>query len=225
MFKSGLSKRLHEARFLWMAEKIREFDIPYKKVFELGCFDAKTIDFMPSHPDYYVGYDANWHDCLTVARAKWKDFPQYKFYQSDNPAQINEPENSFDLAISMETLEHVVPFSFEEEYIKKLHSLTNNYLIVTVPNEIGLLFLLKRSFKYLFLRRNKDMQPFTSKEIFYATLGRTDKVNRDDHKGFNYKNTIALIQQHFEIKKVQGIQFRHLPLSFNFTIGIVAKKK
>lgn len=222
LFKSGFRKKLHEARFRWMAKNIIAFRIPQKRVFELGCFDAKTIDFLPSKPDLFVGYDANWENALILAKEKWKEHPEYIFYESTNPSEIKETENSFDLAISMETLEHVNA-NLEELYIDILYRVTNDYIIITIPNEIGLLFLLKRIYKYLFQKRY--MLKYTLKEVIYTTFSKTKKVERDEHKGYNYNETIGLLKQRFDVVKVQGVQFGYLPLFLNFTVGIVGRKK
>ena len=54
-----------------------------------------------------------------------------------------------------------------------------------------------------------------------------DKVERTDtsHKGFDYKKMIRQLKEHFDIVETQGIPFNFLPLSLNFTIGVVVKKK
>jgi hypothetical protein len=66
---------------------------------ELGCFDGKVLDFLPSRPDYYVGYDANWEGGLDLARQRWGSFPNYHFRVCTTPAEMDFGSERFDVAI------------------------------------------------------------------------------------------------------------------------------
>jgi len=39
----------------------------------LGCFDAKTLDFLPNQINLYQGFDANWENGLDHAKEKYKN--------------------------------------------------------------------------------------------------------------------------------------------------------
>jgi len=51
-----------------------------------------------------------------------------------------------------------------------------------------------------------------------------DRVERG-HKGFDCSMLIGQLKKHFDIVEVKGLPFPFLPLSMNFTIAIIAKKR
>ena len=71
------------------------------------------------------------------------------------------------------------------------------------------------------------MQPddYTFMEIVNQYLGRVNKVNRDNHKGFSWVKIVKILRRDFQIISMEGIPFSLLPLSLNIGIGIVLKKK
>lgn len=219
LFKNGLRSRWHLARFLWLEKAINDLNIKAGSVVELGCYDGKTINFIHPAPIYYVGYDANWEGGLDIARRIWKT-NNYKFYPCSHPSEIKNVE-SFDIAICMETLEHVPP-ELIEPYIKKLSELTNNYLFVTVPVEKGPVFFIKYIGKMIF---KYNPESYTFKEFMWASIGLTKYVHRNQHKGFDYNQIIKSISKHFEIVKVEPHPIGFLPKILGIGIGIVAKKE
>jgi len=79
-------------------------------VLELGCFDGKLIDSCPKKPTCYKGFDANWERGLDQAKEKWKTHPNYSFFKASIPEDMYfEERERFDIAVIMETLEHVPP--------------------------------------------------------------------------------------------------------------------
>lgn len=53
LFSSGLRKCWHLARFYWLREQLsRNFGVSLQgcSVIELGCFDVKTLDYLPARP-------------------------------------------------------------------------------------------------------------------------------------------------------------------------------
>ena len=118
----------------------------------------------------------------------------------------------------METLEHIPPQAVDP-YLAELAKATKGYLFVTVPNELGILFLCKHLVKRCF----KNAHHYTFSELVNQTLGNTEKVKRNEHKGFNYKSLISQISDHFEIVEVSGNPLAFMPTSLNFGVGIIAK--
>jgi Methyltransferase domain len=220
LFSSGLRKRLHLGRFLWVRRKLLELDCPRARILELGCFDGKVIEFLPSMPELYVGYDADWEDALTIARAKWAGHPEVRFVPSTTPEEMDLGAERFDVALSMETLEHLTE-PVLRGYLGKIAAATDHYLLITCPNEKGAVFF----FKYLIKLAFGEVESHTPAEFVNATLGRSDRVERGHHKGFDYDWLIRIISEHFDVESVTGIPFSALPPSLNFTVGIVAKKK
>lgn len=219
LFDKGLRAHWHLARFLWFEKTIKDLKIEARSVVELGCYDGKTINFIHPAPEHYVGYDANWEGGLDIARKNWQN-KNYNFFLCSHPREIKETE-SFDIAICMETLEHI-PSDLVDPYVEKLSTITNNYLFVTVPVEKGPIFLFKHLSKMLLGYSHED---YTLKEFILASIGLTKYVHRNQHKGFDYNEIIKTVSKHFEIVKVEPHPVRFLPKIFGIGIGIVARKK
>ena len=219
LFSSGIRRYLHLSRFYWLAHRLTQLNGVCSSVVELGCFDGKVLDFLPTPPLRYVGFDANWEGGLELARERWGHIPQYTFRRCQNPDELELSEPLYDLAICMDTLEHVRPHD-AESYIAALTRAAQSYIVVTVPNEKGLVFLSKYLMKRLWIGRAR---PYTLSEICYATLGRLDRVARNEHKGFDYASIIRIMAQYSRIVHVSGYPFSWLPVNMNFGVGIVGK--
>ncbi len=218
LFHKGLRSRWHLARFFWLEKAIKNLNTNPRSIIELGCYDGKTIIFIDPPPYRYVGYDANWEGGIDIARKVWKN-PNYEFFICDRPEQMST-EELFDVAVCMETLEHIPPI-LVDPYIEKLSKIAN-YLIVTIPVEKGPIFLLKHLGK-IFLRY--DHESYTLREIIYASLGFMSKVKRNQHKGFDYNEIIKIISKYFRVIRTEPHPFSFLPNCFGTGVGIVAKKQ
>ena len=218
LFSGGLRASLHYARFRWFQDRLKKLRFKCKSVLEIGCFDGKLIDFLPKTIDY-LGYDANWEGGLNLAREKWKAYPQFSFQFARSADDIKlEDDRRFDIAVAMETLEHMPP-EMVEGYLRKIAKHLDGYLFITVPNEIGPVFLFKWLFKKLFFR---DAQPYTFIEFANEIIGRTQFVKRDEHKGFNYSQFIQEIEELFEIVEISGHPIGFMPPYLNVGVGIIA---
>ncbi|MEZ2354105.1 class I SAM-dependent methyltransferase, partial [Caballeronia sp. RCC_10] len=135
LFSGGVRGRFHLARFHWVSRELVRRRFAINSVLELGCFDGKLIEFLPAAPKKYVGYDANWEGGLDIAAKKWGGHANFTFYEATQPDQMTlaEDERS-DVAVSMETLEHVPPH-LVDGYLRKIAHHLDGYLFVTVPNE------------------------------------------------------------------------------------------
>ena len=220
LFSSGIRKRLHLARFYWLRRKMIELDCPQARVIELGCFDGKVLEFLPKAPDTYVGYDANWEEGLAAARVKWESYPNYQFRVSTGAEEMELGSDCFDIAIAMETLEHLSEETLRP-YLARLRDVTDDYLFITAPNEKGVVFF----FKYLVKAAFGEVEKHSVAEFFNATLGRTDRVERGHHKGFDYDRLRKVVSEYFDVIEVSGIPFSGLPPALNFTVGMVARRK
>ncbi len=222
LFTKGIRGKLHRARFEWLARRLLQLKCEYQTVLELGCYDGKTIDYLPKCPAHYLGLDANWEGGLDIAKDRWKNQSNYMFRQCATPEEMEIEGEQYDISICMETLEHIQP-EIVAPYLEELAKATKGYVLVTVPNEIGIVFFLKHIVKRLF----GDAEKYTVSEFINETLGNTDKVKRFEfsHKGFNYKNLIATISDYFEIVEVSGHPLAFAPASLNFGIGIIGKSR
>jgi 2-polyprenyl-3-methyl-5-hydroxy-6-metoxy-1,4-benzoquinol methylase len=222
LFSGGLRTRLHTARFAWLRKELKKLNCKYESVLELGCFDGKLIDFLPKKPERYKGFDANWENGLDLAREKWKSYPNYTFSKacSANEMSLDKGE-CFDIAVVMETFEHVPPY-LVSGYLEKIARHLDGYLFITVPNEKGIFFLSKLITKRVL---SKDGEKYSLPEVINATLGRTHLVERDQHKGFDYDLLAQEVEGYLEVVSISGHPLSILPTSLNFGVGIVAKSK
>ena len=223
--KSSLRGKIHNARFIWLTEQIKKRCPNFKSVLELGCFDGKTLKYLPNSPSYYEGWDANWEGGLDDAIAKYKNVDNIKFCECETHEAFAPIKENFDLSICMETLEHLPIYNYEE-YIKTLAKHTTGYLFVTIPNEKKIPFAIKYLAKSTILRKQK-MDQYKLGEVWNASMGRLDKVQRinTSHKGFDYEAMIETLRKYFVIDAVEGIPYRSLGPSLNFTIGVVCSVK
>jgi hypothetical protein len=220
LFKKGWRRYLHESRYLWLRKKLKQLELADVSILELGCFDAKTIDYLPFGFSKYAGYDANWENGLDLGKKRWKNNPAVQLVESDTVSGFNTGNERFDCTIAMETLEHLKAGELEQ-YIEKLAAATKQYLFITVPYERGVPLLLKYVYKAI---RFKVDEPYSLKELFYAVKGDLYRVSRVEggHKGFDHRQLLKLISVYFEIKEVNGLPVSFLPTGMNFSVGIVA---
>jgi len=219
--KPSLRSFFHNSRFNWFRKTVTEIKVQDLKLFELGCFDGRLLQYLPTKPKYYVGFDAGWENGLSDAQSKFSD-QNLVFEKSVSPDDLRKfPDNYFDVSVAMETMEHLPP-DLVDEYIAEISRITRSYFIVTVPNEKGPVFFIKYLVKRLVM---EGTQPYSFSEFLNASLGRMHKIQQDDHKGFDYNKLISQIAGEFEIVKAEAIPFAYLPKSFGFTVGIVASKR
>jgi 2-polyprenyl-3-methyl-5-hydroxy-6-metoxy-1,4-benzoquinol methylase len=222
LFSGGFRKYLHLSRYYWLQRELICLKCACDSVIEIGCFDGKLIEFLPGDVKRYCGYDANWEGGLDIALEKWKQFPQYEFRKAISPKDMALTDADwFDIAVIMETLEHLA-LELVDGYLRKVGGHLRQYIFITVPNEKGIVFLSKWLVKAIFY---KDARQYSFVELMYATLGRMEKVKRREHKGFDYSALIREVEKYYDIIDVSGIPFGFLPPSLNYGVGIVARVK
>lgn len=222
LFQKGIRRWLHLARFHWLRSKCAQYQPHTDLVLELGCFDARSIEYLGAIPRQYYGFDANWEGGLDLAIEKYGKNCGFVFTSCRTPDEMKLPAgDAATLIICLETLEHI-PESLLDGYLDKLRSVASGYLFISVPNEKGPLFLLKYLVKRFLLGSAKD---YTLSEVVWATLGVSKKVKRNEHKGFDYDDLGRRLRLRFDCIETSGIPFRWLPKSLNTQIGFVLKAK
>jgi hypothetical protein len=187
-------------------------------VIELGCFDAKTLDYLPDPPERYLGLDANWEGGLDLAQKRLR--PGVEVMECSHPDQVPAGE-CFQVGVCMETLEHL-PSGLLEPYLAALAARVSQLFFVTVPNEKGLSFAAKYLARGLL---GLKPEPYTLAEFVNAALGRLERVARDEHKGFDYKVLLAQIELYFEVLAVESIPLRWLPVPLSTGVGVIARPR
>ena len=142
------------------------------------------------------------------------------------PPSIAEPDDlaaiasgAFTVGVALETLEHVRPEHLDR-YLSELRRIVAERVLITVPNEIGLVFLLKFLGKAVL---GTQTRRYGAADVLWQTLGRTHRVVRADHTGFNHRIFLKAMRRHFTIDKVVGLPLEGLPTGLAFTIAILAR--
>lgn len=218
LFSGGLRQRIHQARFRWVGREVSKHG--GARIVELGCFDCRTLDHIDPSFESYQGYDADWEGGLSAARSRISD-PRVSLHKCTSPDEFS-PE-PFDVAISLETLEHIDPNQLSAYLAKVAAALPRGgVFLVSVPNETGILFAAKQIYKSLFLEGRRE---YSFAEFVYQTLGMTQKVARKEHKGFSWRRFRKEMQRHFDVGSAKGLQIPMLPAFANASIGLVATRK
>lgn len=157
---------------MWPNKKLQQHSVQYSSAIELGCYDGKSINYLTYPPEKYEGYDANWEDGLGLFKIQWVNKPNYQAHLSHSINDFNNENQKFDLAICMETLEYL-PRKDILLYLEKLSTSCNNYAIITVPNEIGILFFIKHICKSILSFFNEE----NIKKIYLARIYLSDFWN------------------------------------------------
>jgi hypothetical protein len=221
LFSGNWRSRIHLSRFHWLAAEIRRRQPDGARIIELGCFDGKTIGLLDQMPAAYLGLDANWEGGLDAGKLRLKDLPNVELRLCRKPGDIPTPAVPFNVGICMETLEHL-PAELVEPYLLRLSQVVGGYLFITVPVERGMVFLFKHSAKRLLGLKD---DPFSGREFFNSVLGRLERVERREHKGFDDRALIRAVRQYFNVVSIAGV-FPGLPVhSLNLTIGIIARTR
>ena len=217
--KPGLRSYYHLSRFRWLHERLHQESKPLRIV-ELGCFDGRVLQYTPATVERYVGLDANWEGGLDLGRAAYAGRPEISLIECSCAETLRQfPDRSFNTAVSLETLEHI-PEPAMREYLAEIARVTDGHFFVSVPNEMGPVFLAK----YLMKRAvYGDSENYTLKEIIAATARQSHKVRRHEHKGFDYRRLIDELAVHFEILRVEGLASFGLPPALSLSVGIVAR--
>lgn len=222
LFSSGgIRQWYHLARFKWVEATCRDGRVNVGSVLELGCFDGRLLSHLPA-PARYVGIDGNWEGGLDLAKQRFRGDDSKTFIESTTPDTLAPfPDRSFDAFFSLETIEHINP-ALLDTYLQQIARVVAGDVLITVPNEKGPLLLVKQIAKKLI---GSQSEPYTGAELFFAAIGRMDRVARQEHKGFDYATLVQQIARRLEIVSVVGLPFKALPPILNLTVAIHARSQ
>jgi hypothetical protein len=222
LFSKGLRKRWHLARFRWLQEQLsRDFGPKFAdcSVCELGCFDAKTLDFLHVRPRRYAGYDAGWGGGLDNAISRFAEDPSIDLTLCQSPEVI---VGNYDIAICLETFEHL-PLAQLDDFVSRLAASAPR-LYASVPVEWGPVLLMKHAYKTATQNRPDH---YSMSELAAATFGMTSAVERieGEHKGFDYRDLVALMRRHYPSLQAFNIHLPGLPLWMSGAVGLIASRR
>ena len=230
LFRPGLVGRYHIQRFIWLRDKISALGFESISVLEVGCYDARSIDYIPVPIRRYVGLDAGWESgiiggkvCgLEAARQRFAQNKNYSFYQSANPKDLANIEEKFDVIVCMDTLE-CIKDSLIEPYVSAIASRLAGFLLITTGNEKGLPLLCKTlGSRLLGVNRNFS---YTASEFVNALLGRMNRVPDSRRKGFDYSRLAEVLKRYFCYVRVEGINIIKVPVQLSLGVGMIASDK
>ncbi|HEY2462106.1 MAG TPA: class I SAM-dependent methyltransferase [Candidatus Acidoferrum sp.] len=225
-------KRHHNLRFEWLRRAAANLRKNHIAVLELGCSDAKSLDFLPMNVSRYLGFDAGWRSGvkdgkpfgLEAARRKFQHKDQFEVRQSTNCEDLLNVADKFDLAIVMETFEYL-PTAQLRTYISAIceRLYDDGILITTMPNEKGLPVLIKAVGARL---SGVPRSTYTPSELLHAALGKLEKVPRAERgrKGFDYRAIAKMVGSHLPEVCLDSIGFMELPCSLSLNIGMIASR-
>jgi SAM-dependent methyltransferase len=220
----------HSRRFLWLRNKLGKLPLKTISILELGCGDARSVDYIPLPIVKYIGLDAGMKSGVTngkaqgleAARERYGDRQGFYFLLSARPDDLAGIEGKFDVAIVLETFEYLGTANLEA-YISSLAEKLQPHgvLLATMPNEKGVPLLAKAlGARISGIPRSR----YTALEFVNAVLGRMNHVPRNERgrKGFDYAAVVEIIRRHFQWVRLESIFASHLPLAFSPTIGLIA---
>ena len=223
LFTTGtLRPYFHHRRYLWLQKEIERQHLKPRKVIELGCFDAKSLLFLPEIPEHYLGLDANWEGGLDQGRERWKDDPRVDLRLCRDPGEIPSQNGEvFDVGIAMEVFEYLSD-DMLSGYLLALAKLVRGPVFISIPVERGLPFLVRHVGKKFW--RDPHF-PVTASEFCDLLRGRVGRVRHDGHKGFDDRSFVSFLNRYFEVVSVKGLFPGFGPASWNLQVGIVARSR
>jgi hypothetical protein len=211
--------RFNTKRFEWLKRHLTEKPDSYS-LFELGCYNCPTLRYIPK-PKRYVGADAGWQGGIEDARMTFTQTPWIDLVMSHSAHDLERYKGmNFDYAVALNTLEYI-PDQVLRGYLQFLSQAVQKRFFVTVPVEVGIVFLGRHFKQWL---SGVEGEPYTWAEIYWAARGRVEKVNRFERKGFDYRNLVSLMSEYFTIISVEGLPLRGYPM-LSREVAIIAEPK
>lgn len=219
----GIRSRLRQLRFEWLKRQITQPEDSYS-LFELGCFNCRSLSYVPK-PRQYLGADAGWEGGLNDAQMTFVRKPWVELVMARTAHELAPfHHRRFDYSIALETLEHI-PDPVLKGYLEFMANVTKKQVLLTVPVEIGPVFLVKYILRLMVSGfSDAESHSFSLMEIIWATLGRADRIQRYEHKGFDYRQLVRILSEYFVVERIEGIPFKRAPM-LSPQVGIVLKTK
>lgn len=211
----------------------------FNQVLDYGCADGWFLRALYDNgmAKQGVGVDIN-DDDLAKSRALFADIPSFQFIKTTELSP--DLDGKFDLAVCLETLEHVADSKVALSNIHRLCS-PDATVLLSVPIEVGMSLLMKLTGRYITGLRDKTYRFYNSEEpysfreaieagIFWSTKNLNCSHNIAEvayrgHKGFDYRALRALVQTRFEILSTDFSPFPFTKQFLNSTIYWRCKPK
>lgn len=223
----------HTRRFEWLKKKLQTLGKQNLSILEIGCNDARSLNYVPVHVGRYLGFDAGWKSGwknghphgLEAARVRFRNRPMFEFRKSTRHEDLFDVDERFDVAIVLETFEYLDPEQLESYVFLISEKLKDDgSIFCTMPNEKGLpLFLKVIGSKLSGVQRSE----YTLPQFWNALLGRMDRVPRSPRgrKGFDYAAMVKMVGQYFAQVSLEPVEPPSFPVWLSLNVGMVATKQ
>ena len=222
----------HARRFEWLKSKIACLGKSDISVLELGCNDARSVEYIPVPIRRYLGLDAGWRSGwengkaygLESAQARFRDRPHFELRRSERCEDLERVPGKFDVAIVLETFEYLDPSKLEA-YVSVLSEklIDGGAILATMPNEKGMPLLVKALGSRL---SGVPRSGYTPAQFWNALIGRLDRVPRATRgrRGFDYQKMSEIIWRYLPHGYLESVEPANAPLWLSLNVGLVARK-
>ncbi|MEE9464694.1 MAG: class I SAM-dependent methyltransferase [Candidatus Neomarinimicrobiota bacterium] len=218
----------HRNRLIFILNQFNNLDLKHGgHLADFGCSNGYILSLLQRGRFSGLGWQFSGFDYLDslLEQARKKNLPDTTIAHFDLNSKPLEGNNQYDIVCCFETLEHT------GDYMKGLRNLVNackpgGYLIVSVPNEVGLPGLIKYLGRKA-MRRNAYRNFFLGKSegAYFWALCTGAPIERfrvppasgwGPHLGFDYREMESFIdQQYLKSGLLKTIRWEHTMLNFN----------
>lgn len=220
----------HTRRYRFCASLIER--LKAGTVIDYGCGDATLLSCIHKKINQGIGIELPGN--IIALKERFKDFGNINFYSSEELKAL--PEIKAEVLLCTEVLEHVIAVPEILDAFKKC-VLKTGHIIVSVPNEIGFMCVVKYLLRLIAGWQNvsdyKYYEKYSFREFIAMVFAGKDtyiprKIQNGaySHQGFNWKYFKAkYLDGNFEILNVDYTPFPFLGAFLNSQIWFTLKVK
>jgi len=227
-----LTRVAHKSRFQAVLNALGNQNYPC--ALDYGCGDGWLLRSAYEQGFIQAGFGIDISpDMLAASQETLKDIPGFKLGLPSETQTLISPQ-SLDLVFCTETLEHVPDPATILDTVLPLCK-PNAKIVISVPIEVGPSLFVKQTGRYLAnLKGGYGYERYTPKELFSAAIlwdcksfpsSHAQQSSYRAHKGFDYRDLEAVLNQKLTIEKKMFSPFPVLGNLFNSTVIWVGKKK
>ncbi len=226
---------IHKTRMKMIKRVLSHLKIPEKgKLADFGCSNGFIISELrkqcfKNKNWSFVGYDKR-KELIEIAKAKQNNNTDF-YYLDMNSEQNMEPE--YDVVTCFETIEHVGSWKTALSTLMKSRK-KNGYIVITLPNEIGVQGLMKyigrklvrkNPYPGMFNKNNKECDYFKAlcKGENIEVFRNKNAVGYGPHLGFDWRRVLKYLRKN--LLKQNNCHLQNIIGSyFDFNILMIIKK-
>ncbi|MDJ1183665.1 class I SAM-dependent methyltransferase [Roseofilum casamattae] len=225
-----LTRVAHRSRFQAVLNVLG--DRKYSRALDYGCGDGWLLRVAYEQGAIESGFGIDIApEMIAASQETLKDIPGFQLGFPPDTTTLISPQ-SLDLVFCTETLEHVCDPEAVLDTVLPLCQ-PNATLVISVPIEVGPSLLVKQTGRYLAnLKGGYGYERYTPSELFSAAIlwdcksfpsSHADRLSYRAHKGFDYRDLEALLQEKIAVEKKLFSPFPMMGSLFNSTAIWVGK--